>query len=63
MSKHITSRIAMCYNCDWRCEENLPSTHTKASLHAKANKHRTCVEVASSYSYGEKPNQNEQGRR
>lgn len=51
MTEKVTSRIAMCYNCNWRCEENKATTHTKAKLHARHNKHRTCVEVVRSYTY------------
>lgn len=51
MSSWITSRIAMCHNCIWRCEDNDISTHRKAKKHAKNYNHRTSVEVARVYHY------------
>lgn len=41
-----TSKIAMCYDCDWRCEVNKKSAYGNAKHHAKSKKHKVAVETA-----------------
>lgn len=51
MHRGVTSRIAICHDCNWREEENQSSTMSKASRHAKKLDHHVSVEVATSYDY------------
>ena len=41
----VVSRIAMCFDCDWREESNASSTYHKAQMHAKTHRHKTSVET------------------
>jgi hypothetical protein len=42
----VVSRIAMCYDCEWTCEDNNAATLRKAAAHAERLGHSTSVEVA-----------------
>ncbi len=44
--KGITSRNAMCHDCNWTCQDNNKQTYAKARRHCEKEKHYVSVETA-----------------